>query len=575
MLGTRIISTGLTFLFLLTLFFAALPHTVTADDSILPDFGHYVGGGVVIGQVQPGRAPNATEEYIEIYNNTNEDIDVTNWCLEYSSASGATTTRLGCLTPPQANWHLFLPAGQYALAVSTVFLHGQSADFAYDLVFTAGMNDTGGHVRIVDAAKAEIDRIGWGTATMAEGAAAPRPDAGTALSRVAMAVDSVMLQDTNNNAHDFELRHEGALNVYQQLREVFDVCGNLDDVQTTVPFGFEQDQDGLCYDPTITPGPIDTTPTFSCEGVVISEALPNPAGVDADKEFIELHNPTNDYIDLYGCALRLGSGNARYVFTESIELEPGQYAAFYDSVTGITLPNAAGGTISLVTAAGVETSVSYPANMADDTVWMQHDGVWQVSYAPSPNALNIVLPLKPCDAGQVRNEATGRCIAVAAALAELADCGEGRERNPETNRCRNIVIATTALADCGEGRERNPETNRCRNIASSTSALADCGEGRERNPETNRCRNVASASTALADCGEGRERNPETNRCRNIVASSSGIPTVRDVATGERADMTGWWVAGGVLLLAAGYGIYEWRKDIMRWITQRLPLRRR
>ncbi len=177
--------------------------------------------------------------------------------------------------------------------------------------------------------------------------------------------------------------------------------------------------------------------------------------------------------------------------------------------------------------------------------WMlDDDGVWRWSTTPSPYSDNIVTaPVMP-----------------------VTVCPEGKYLNPDTNRCRTLEEAVNALAACPEGQYRNPATNRCRQLATTASTLQPCGEGQERNPATNRCRSVVSAVAELTPCKEGQERNPETNRCRKI----SGVSTAAS-GTGqlvEAAKEGGWsiwtWslVAVGVTG-AVGYGIYEWRHELL------------
>ena len=128
-----------------------------------------------------------------------------------------------------------------------------------------------------------------------------------------------------------------------------------------------------------------------------------------------------------------------------------------------------------------------------------------------------------------------------------------------------------SLTPCKEGQYRSEETNRCRSFATlATSVLKPCAEDQFRNPLTNRCKSIASSEdVALADCGEGRERNPLTNRCRNAVAVSAPamafpVESVQDTA----AAFAGWWVLGGIGVLALGYAGWEWRREVIAMIAR-------
>jgi hypothetical protein len=119
-------------------------------------------GGVIISQVQIGDV--SSSRLIEVYNNTDESIDITNWCVYHSSASDKTKTKLVCFTDSNPDVHLILRARSYMLVSSA-----QLIDTSGDFVMTDGLGGvSGGHIFIVDDDKVERDRVGWGTATNPE-----------------------------------------------------------------------------------------------------------------------------------------------------------------------------------------------------------------------------------------------------------------------------------------------------------------------------------------------------------------------------------------------------------------------
>jgi hypothetical protein len=294
--------------------------------------------------------------------------------------------------------------------------------------------------------------------------------------------------------------------------------------------------------------PIPDPPPNTCNNVELSEILPNAAGADTGKEFIEIHNLTSEAISLQGCQLQIGTG-APYVLPA--ETLPGAaYRAFYDSLTDLILPNATGQSVRLTTAEGTQ-EVIYVDNMKDDTSWAFIEGVWQVTTLATPDA--------PNKAGATHNEATSPTEHAATIL----PCAPGKERNPETNRCRNVTTAATST-ECKPGQERNLATNRCRALAAGpTNTLTPCNVNQKRSPETNRYRAVQAATSELKACPEGQERNPLTNRCRKVaVNAANNFATVKDVPGSTLAHNYRWWIAASVLLGGAAYAVYEWRHDL-------------
>jgi hypothetical protein len=70
----------------------------------------------------------------------------------------------------------------------------------------------------------------------------------------------------------------------------------------------------------------------------------------------------------------------------------------------------------------------------------------------------------------------------------------------------------------------------------------------------------------LTPCKPDQERNPETNRCRNktVAANAATAPFPVEPVDQSGADFVGWWVLGGIGALAVGYGIWEWRQELVR-----------
>lgn len=277
-------------------------------------------------------------------------------------------------------------------------------------------------------------------------------------------------------------------------------------------------------------------------------------------DYIKLHNPTAQTIYLDDIVLRTDSSSSsrttsNTIALSGIELPAGAYHTVW--LTGanqrLSLTNS-GGYIWLEDTWGLEkyaatlTRYESAGSKQQGYAWaQQQDGSWQWTSTPMSGAANVFTMPTVVQASSV-----------------LGECPEGKYRNPETNRCRSIEEAVNALAACQEGQERNPATNRCRSVASSASTLTPCKEGQERNPATNRCRSIASAVAELLPCDEGSERNPATNRCRKVQSSeipgaAFPVEPVKDAA----GAVVAWWAVGGILILGAGYGAWEWRHEIM------------
>lgn len=501
---------------------------------------------VVIAQLQTAGSGSgmASLEFVELYNNSENDVDVTNWCVKYSSASDQTMTSLGCFTPPNTQTKLFIESRGSVTFASTAY--EATAGKVWDFSFNATLSATSGHIRLFDSNDSVIDTVGWrsGTSIPAspEKEAALGPAGGASITRITQA--DGLYQDTDSNAVDFAqtvpLHHASGL--YEQV-VILDVCTNIDGLQESVPPRYTAD--GLICSVVALPV------------LYLTELLPNPVGDDTGSEFIELYNPNLEPVNLEHYRLRIGSAlDKQYIFPVGAVVGAGEYYIVKNSDVGFTLANSSGrvqltddfGTIIAETPAYTDAS--------DGWSWAIVGDRWLLTNQPTPGATNLL----PNETDQENSSILGSTI--------LVPCGAGKYRNPLTNRCRNIEADASVLADCDADEYRNPETNRCRKIASTASSLTLCDPDEVRNPETNRCRKTTAVTSELAACKDGQERNPETNRCRTIAAST--IPTanfaVQPIPDSPQM-FVGWWALAGIGVLALGYAAWEWRHEMRIFLT--------
>lgn len=269
----------------------------------------------------------------------------------------------------------------------------------------------------------------------------------------------------------------------------------------------------------------------STSGLKIVEIYPysadcNPLENDVlCRDYVKLVNNGSVLVNLDDYVLRTDSSSQSRTSSNTIplsgDLYPGEFLTISttENSSALSLTNS-GGYVWLEDIWGmtqfVDSTVHYePASalMQGQSYAMGGDGVWQWTTTPSPNT-------------------------------------------------ENRITQTTNGVQCSAGSIINPVTNRCNKVA-LTSSLTPCKEGQERNAETNRCRSVLGASDTRKPCLDTQYRSEETGRCRNLPASS--VPdaafAVKPVQEGV-SQFVGWWVLGGVGLLAAGYGVYEWRFEL-------------
>lgn len=289
---------------------------------------------------------------------------------------------------------------------------------------------------------------------------------------------------------------------------------------------------------------------------------PNETAIDCG-DYVKFHNNTSVPIDFTGTRLRFGHKGQSVSDSNSIVLsgiiQPGEFGTFSKDVNGdnISITNS-GGYVWLEDTYGIvvyENTIVEYADAGSSThkgqSWaLDRLGIWRWA-KPNPLGSNVFLPQK--------------VVTTATETKTYVPCDTDQYRSPKTHRCRNIATSSTQLKPCDTDQYRSPETNRCRNIATSSSSLKPCDDDEYRSLDTNRCRNIVStASAKLKPCAEGKARNPETNRCRNVPTTSVLGDTVGYAVdtTKNTGSTTGWWLLGGIGVLALSRGVWEWRYEI-------------
>lgn len=336
--------------------------------------------GVVITEIQTTGSDNATsEEFVEIYNPTNQTIDISTWKLQYLSAAGSTWQ-----TKATLNGWLY-PQGRILLA-STDYLTEVA-----DISFNSGFKLEAGHVRLVspdpdnNSQFVVEDLIGWGTALYPETLAAVYAPAGNSLQRKQV---EGAYQDTNNNFDDFEVvgipSPESDNQAPEGQEEITDDTPIEEEVvvEESPPEELSEEVDNLAQDSDLG-------------SIQITELLPNPASPASDStdEYVELYNPNSEAIDLSGYKLQTGSAFSYSYTLDDVEIEPNGYIVLYVEETGLILSNTTG-QARLISPNGTVIFQTQAYEDADDgEVWALIDGVWQWSTVLSPGANNIPSPV--------------------------------------------------------------------------------------------------------------------------------------------------------------------------------------
>ncbi len=321
------------------------------------------GNEVIFSEVFPGNpSPNAGQEFIELYNNTDQDIDLTGWHVQYTSASKTDWTS------PSRNIALSgtIASQDYYLLASSGYLGDKSA-----LTFSAALAQTGGHLRLLDNFGALQDQIGWGNALMPLGVAIEAPDAGNSLARLA-----------NDEGYNLTLDNSS-----DYAQTTTSTPGEENTITTPQTDNGDGDSPGQTNQPPSTTPPVTT----QYSEIQISEILPNPKSpqTDANDEFVELYNPNDGDVDLSGYIIETGITTLHKYPIAGVTIPAGGYYVFTSGDSSISLSNSSGQVKLLAPDNSLIDQSDAYANAPEGESWIFSGGNWTWTASLTPGADNI------------------------------------------------------------------------------------------------------------------------------------------------------------------------------------------
>ncbi|MDB5162121.1 MAG: hypothetical protein JWM52_629 [Candidatus Saccharibacteria bacterium] len=465
---------------------------------------------LVLTQIQAGGMTGALQELVVIYNNSDENVDVTNWCLRNKSS-----VEYACFTKGNDSEVLILPSHMFATVASS-FEVSATGFSAFTIVYSStnqssgsivGSNDS---ISLIDSNKMIVDNHSWTSSITS----------GMLFARQIQTQTPLVFTDTDQ-AGDWYIQSPQFIpeNGLRRMMMTIDYCLNIEGDQEVVPDNMVQNELGECH--ALLPPSIFLP-------IQITEVLPNAAGSDIGSEFIELYNPNNKAIDISAYTLWYGPEFEKAThFPIGSTISAQSYLSFSNTDLEFSLLNTSSRVRITNEMGTIDTETPMYMSPKDGVAWAFINDIWQYTNMPTPGAAN---------------------------LASIVDVDE-----------EEIITQTP----CATNQYRNTETNRCRLIVANVGTVTPCKDNQYRSEETNRCRNIVSSDTAQASCKEGQERNPDTNRCRTIKSVSKADYGVLGVQSSNSSGDSALWVTIiAIVVLALVYTIWEWRYEIFKLLRR-------
>ncbi len=154
----------------------------------------------------------------------------------------------------------------------------------------------------------------------------------------------------------------------------------------------------------------------------ISEIFVNPKGVDSG-EFIEIHNPTDQIIEISGLKIDDEDGGSKpYVVERSILIKSHEYLVFDKKQTGLTLNNTSD-SVRLFFGESLLREIIYDSVKEDASYSFGQDGLWYWTSKITPGRSNKIVSLqnKPLSSTQKKKDK----IAVVTNLSKVREFDPG------------------------------------------------------------------------------------------------------------------------------------------------------
>lgn len=380
---------------------------------------------ILITELQTGQG---SSEFIEVENISDSTQDLSQWRLQYHGATSTTwSTKNLTFADPLIK---LLEPGDRALFTASGYIPPNSAIIAN---FTSGFADFGGSIRFVPLSLDETlgDKITWGTSDPPTCLTAPKHTDGQSLKRFPSG-DGVMV-DSGKSGEDFYVSNSPSPDLIDDkdpfsIDEVVNYCGKPEDIID------DPEAPGTIEDPGSPPPPIYPK-------IEITELFTDPISPQTDEkdEYIELHNPNAEPINIKNYKLESGSNYTYSYILGDITLQPGEYYAVSRADSKLTLSNSS----SRARILDPNDEVLFETDPYDKSYqgqsWHLYDGVWQWTTTPTPSAPNLQLSL-------------GGASAVAAKVTAKPAAKKSATKKTSTKKSK----ATAAKASATKSTQKDP-----------------------------------------------------------------------------------------------------------------------
>ena len=320
---------------------------------------------VVISEIQIS-GETVYDEFIKLYNPTNNDVDLTGWDLKRKTKTGTESNILNNVEGVilSKGFFLIIPRANCGDEGNESCYQGE--EILSDEYTTNSYLAKDNTILLYNLDGAVIDKVGWGEAGDSDdGAININPENGQSLERK---INGEIIQDTDNSQNDFIVK------------------GNSIQNSSTQENGANEGQNNSANNASKIEN------NYIVPKIIITEFLPNPEDSDRDNEFIELYNEGENDVDLEGWTIQDKAGKVKtFIIPEKNIIKAKSYKVFYSDETRIALNNSGDGIMLKNSYENIisESSVSDSAK-EDQSYSLDDNNKWVWTLRPTPGRENVI-----------------------------------------------------------------------------------------------------------------------------------------------------------------------------------------
>lgn len=296
---------------------------------------------VVINEIAwMGTETSYSDEWIELYNNTNNSINLSGWTLKAIDGS------------PEIKLTGIIPASSFYLLERTN--ESTVPNISADQIYSGSLNNSGEKLKLYDNSQNLIDSVDCSS----EWFAGNNKTKNTMERKNPLKTSGINNWSTSKNLNGTPKAKNSTIQKNKNI---------------SLPFKIEQ----INYP----------------SNIIINELLPSPIGPDAEEEWIEIFNNNNFEVNLFNWKINDSRGKTKtYIFPKETKIVAQGFLILFRNISKIILNND-GDSISLIQPNNnIIDSVTYPKAQKNES-YNKINSEWLWSDNLTPGSINIISTL--------------------------------------------------------------------------------------------------------------------------------------------------------------------------------------